>query len=281
MSPENKDQELSFEQGSRNRLPVLVAYAVMIVATTGYFIGVTAPMTSSEPVETATQNSVHSQAKDASPDDAIVLPATTYRGMTTARKSPNHDWTTSLASLKQTPYDPFANIVLNQNDKIASLSRREQRRAFNGAPPTVPHPIDQYTSRGCMACHGEGLRSESIRASKMPHPFYVSCTQCHVEQKAKFSTATLVVENSFDGLPAPTAGTRAFATAPPVVPHSTSMREDCLSCHGRTAEPGMESTHPWRTNCQQCHAPKAKLNHVPFAATSKFLSGPVIGESDE
>jgi len=111
MSPENKDQELSFEQGSRNRLPVLVAYAVMIVATTGYFIGVTAPMTSSEPVETATQNSVHSQAKDASPDDAIVLPATTYRGMTTARKSPNHDWTTSLASLKQTPYDPFANIT--------------------------------------------------------------------------------------------------------------------------------------------------------------------------
>lgn len=118
MSPENKDQELSFEQGSRNRLPVLVAYAVMIVATTGYFIGVTAPMISSEPVQPATQNSVHSQAENAPPDDAIVLPATTYRGMTTARKSPNHDWTTSLASLKQTTYDPFANIVLNQNDKL-------------------------------------------------------------------------------------------------------------------------------------------------------------------
>jgi len=281
MSPENKDQGLSFEHGNRNRLPVLVAYAVMIIATTGYFIGVTAPMTSSEHLDPMPRTLIPNQSNGVSNDNTIVIPATTYHAMTTARKSPNHGWTTRLASLKQIPYDPFAKFELNQNDKLESLAQREERRAFNGAPPTIPHTIDQYTSRGCMACHGEGLRSKSIRASKMPHPFYANCTQCHIEQEATFSTATLVVENSFIGLQAPTAGSRAFATAPPVIPHSTWMREDCLSCHGRTAAPGMKSTHPWRTNCQQCHAPKAELNRVPFAATSKFLPAPVIGTTDE
>jgi len=47
-------------------------------------------------------------------------------------------------------------------------------RAFEGAPPTVPH---SFVMRGaCLSCHGEfgyeGLRTD--------HPARANCTQCHV-----------------------------------------------------------------------------------------------------
>ncbi|HMO36955.1 MAG TPA: hypothetical protein PKA06_13015, partial [Gemmatales bacterium] len=37
------------------------------------------------------------------------------------------------------------------------------------------------TSWNCMACHGEGLKVQDRVATKMSHPFYTNCTQCHVE----------------------------------------------------------------------------------------------------
>jgi nitrate reductase (cytochrome), electron transfer subunit len=55
-------------------------------------------------------------------------------------------------------------------------------------------------------------------------------------------------------------GERAGPGAPPTVPHATTMRERCSSCHGVAGALGMRSTHPWRESCTQCHAPSAVLD---------------------
>ena len=85
--------------------------------------------------------------------------------------------------------------------------------------------------------------------------------------------------NGFDGVAAPTEGARAWLGAPPVVPHTTWMRNDCLACHGPNGWPGMETTHPWRQNCLQCHAPSSALDLNPSTLTAvEFLPPPDVVE---
>jgi cytochrome c-type protein NapB len=214
-------------------------------------------------------------------ESTAVIPATTYAEMRASRTGLNREWTTRLATIKQEPYDLHAKIQLDESDKLLALERRDELRAFNGAPPTIPHPIDQMTSRGCVACHSEGLKTESLRAAKMPHPFFASCTQCHVEQNSRYVEAAIFRENSFAGLKAPKSGSRAFDIAPPVVPHTTWLRDDCLSCHGRTARHGLRTTHPWRHNCLQCHGVSSQLEQAGTASTPQFLPPPTLKEPDE
>ena len=70
--------------------------------------------------------------------------------------------------------------------------------------------------------------------------------------------------NTFVGWQRSGPGTRALAGSPPTIPHTTWLREDCESCHGLIARPGLRTTHPWLTNCVQCHAMSAELDRVPF-----------------
>jgi cytochrome c-type protein NapB len=261
------------------RHATLITIALVGIATTGYFIGLQAPMTagSNQPSPAAT-----ALRSGADPETATdVIPATHYAEMAHAAKHPHQPRSTNLATLQQTRFDPAAKIEVSEAEKLLSLVARESRRAFNGAPPTVPHAIDQLNSASCMACHGNGLRSKSLRAGKMPHPYYSSCTQCHVEQQAKFAPASATFENSFAGVVAPTHGKRAYRGAPPVIPHSTWMRNDCLSCHGHTAAPGMATTHPWRTSCLQCHGESAALNQTKLGSIPQFLLPPVPSDRHE
>ena len=42
--------------------------------------------------------------------------------------------------------------------------------------------------------------------------------------------------------------------APPVMPHSAFMRENCLACHsGPAAREEIRTPHPERPRCGQCH----------------------------
>jgi cytochrome c-type protein NapB len=97
----------------------------------------------------------------------------------------------------------------------------------------------------------------------MSHPRRDSCLQCHVV--AADPRPLLGAEpppppaTAFAGLP-PRRGDRAWAGAPPAIPHATWMRERCTSCHGPLGALGMRSTHPWRASCEQCHAPSAALD---------------------
>ncbi len=246
----------------------LVCFAVISITVVGYYVGLQAPMNPADRVANLQPNKQLNPGGD-------ILAATHYRdiGEFVGRpKSP----LTKLSELKQLNYDPTAEFTITPEEKSFALAIREDNRAFNGAPPTVPHPIEQMSSETCAVCHQNGAKTATLRISKMSHGFLANCTQCHVEQNPVHMTASQFRENSFVGLAAPTGGPTAYTGAPPQIPHSTWMRIDCLSCHGFTGNQGIRTTHPWRQNCQQCHSPSAELEQVQLDFKPQFLSPPKI-----
>jgi cytochrome c-type protein NapB len=139
---------------------------------------------------------------------------------------------------------------------------RAARRAYDGAPPVIPH---QPLSGACTDCHtsagrnlpGLGmapanphLHTEGLSASSR-------CQQCHVFRKSD----DLFVETTFRGLAQwPRRGERLYAHAPPVIGHHVFLREDCNACHsGQAARREIVCSHPERARCLQCHAPNTGL----------------------
>lgn len=167
-------------------------------------------------------------------------------------------------------------LVPNATDEERSLEleRRAALRAYEGAPPRIPHPIEQRGRPECAACHEEGMRVSGHVAPAMPHDTFVSCVQCHVVDEAPMPGAEAAlasgppVGTTFAGRSASARGPRAWAGAPPAMPHSTRMRERCSSCHG-TLSTGIGSPHLGRLSCPQCHAPNAELEGVPFARSER------------
>lgn len=157
--------------------------------------------------------------------------------------------------------DVFAAVVQTVADREAALARRATRRAFEGAPPMIPHAIDQVAISACLSCHEHGTKVANLVAPAMSHPVYGSCVQCHVATRDPLSDAATSPPpvSTFVGVAART-GERAWPGAPPTIPHSTWMRDRCESCHGVFGSLGMRSTHPWRQSCTQCHAPSAALD---------------------
>jgi len=249
----------------------LIAFVVVSVAVAGYFTGLQAPMKASSLSSPLT--AANRQTRSTTTPEAGVVLATDYKDMadvTLARRQHAR-----LASLKSTT-DPLAEIRIDPEEKLMALHQREQNRAFNGAPPTIPHPIDQRSDASCAACHKEGAMTKTLRIPRMSHEFLTHCMQCHVENNPRHMPGTAFRENEFTGLEAPTAGPRAFPGAPPQIPHSTWMRSDCMSCHGYEGRHGIRTTHPLRSNCQQCHAPSATMDQTLLTGEPQFLPGPEI-----
>ena len=215
-------------------------------------------------------------------NDANEMAAVSYSEMRRSETGPTSRWKPKLSDIPQPEFDLFAEVKPDPQDKQQSTLIRASRRAFNGAPPIIPHAIERTDDAACYACHGKGLRIGDRVANPMSHGFLANCTQCHAPPPPKpFATVDQTVANSFVGLPAPLQGERAFAGAPPTIPHSTWMRGSCLSCHGRgSGWVGLESTHPWRINCQQCHAPSAELDQAPSSDPIGLLPGPTV-QNDE
>ncbi len=254
----------------------LICFVVVVIAVTGYFVGLQSPMNPAaqgEDRDSKTENHILKTDDETLKPD--VLLATHYSEMSDATKQRNASFRTSLAELNR-DFDPHAEVLITPEQKAFALALRDQNRAFNGAPPTIPHAIEQMSAQSCLACHGEGFKSESLRISKMSHQFLANCTQCHVENSPSHMSATLLRENTFLGLPAPSGGPRAYEGAPPMIPHSTWMRVNCTSCHGFASSQGIRTTHPWRKNCQQCHAPSSELDQVLLSPEPKFLSPPKV-----
>lgn len=134
---------------------------------------------------------------------------------------------------------------------------RAARRAYDGAPPVVPH---RNFGVECVSCHNaRGMEVDGVGfAPPSPHEetqgmsAMSHCRQCHVEVRA----AGLFRENGFQGIAQDMRhGERMYAGAPPVLPHPVFMRENCLACHtGPAAREGIRTDHPERVNCRQCHA---------------------------
>jgi cytochrome c-type protein NapB len=264
-------------QSSSARSTAVFLSGVIGVAMVGYLVGINdgAPREDAEPLALRT----HRISESASGTSAV-LPATRYSEMRRAETGPTSHWKPTLDQIPQPAYDLFAEIKPSQEEKLKSTRTRASRRAFNGAPPIIPHAVERTSDAACYACHGQGMRIEDRVANRMSHGFLANCLQCHAPPPpTPFANVDAAVDNTFVGLPAPMQGERAFPGAPPTIPHSTWMRDQCLACHGNKAGwSGLESTHPWRTSCQQCHAPSAKLNQAVTADPVGFLPPPNLDE---
>lgn len=133
---------------------------------------------------------------------------------------------------------------------------RAARRAYDGAPPVIPHaPL----GGACVTCHTNTAREVPGIGTAPPNPHLqtlglsetVNCRQCHVFQ----NSTNEYVASTFVGLPQDLRrGSRLYPSAPPTIPHRLFMREDCASCHtGGAVRPEIRCSHPERLNCVQCH----------------------------
>lgn len=214
-----------------------------------------------------------------------------YSRLGEAGLKPNAAWRNSLASLRPGQGGGMSNAVLatsvpgrrdssgglsgatqdasgswstrrpaSDEERRKAVQRRASRRAFDGAPPVVPHPVDATSSANCRVCHAEGLRVRDVVAPRMSHPEMGNCTQCHVPSDGGVPNAAPewalgLAGNEFVGRASVGRGSRAWPGAPPTIPHATWMREQCSSCHGATGLPGLQTSHPERVLCTQCHVP--------------------------
>lgn len=191
--------------------------------------------------------------------------AVNYTELPTSHLQPNSTWEQRLEQLRYERPGIFEPVVRTEPMKLAALADRAWNRAFDGAPPTISHTIESRSTASCLACHGEGLKVGEQLATKMSHATLSNCTQCHVEQVPGGGLFLAEeVKNSFVGIFRSGPGERASPGAPPTIPHHTWMRETCTSCHGTLTRPGTRTTHPWLTNCTQCHVPSAALDQVSF-----------------
>lgn len=141
----------------------------------------------------------------------------------------------------------------------SSSLARAGRRAYDGAPPVIPH---QPLGGACTTCHTSTGRAVPGVGTAPPNPHLhtpglgesSNCRQCHVFQR----TTDTLVASDFQPFPQdPRKGDRLYIHAPPIVPHSVFMREDCAACHqGVAGRPEIRCTHPERLNCLQCHVPQ-------------------------
>jgi len=228
-----------------------VGAAVAIAfAATGYFAGVREPALPEPPVA----SDPHAQRAERAPS---------YRELREARRGANaHMYEGALASLAEAPFPVKPLPPGTPEQRAQAVASRKTHRAYDGAPPTIPHEIDQREVPGCLACHGEGMKLANRVAPKISHEAYQSCTQCHVVGDSPRPLAQYkdTPRNGFVGLASTGNGARAWPGAPPTMPHPTLMRTDCASCHGAKGLPGLRTSHPDRQNCQQCHGSSAQLD---------------------
>ncbi len=253
------------------RITTIFLSLVIAVAAIGYFVGIGDGV----PLPDGFHDSplVDHELKHAASGDAKLIEAVSYAEIANAEMGPTESWQLTAKTLPTQTYDLFAEIKPSEEEKLASSQTRSSRRAYNGAPPIIPHAIENTTDAACYACHSNGMKMGSLKASVMSHQFLANCTQCHAPMAPPpFQHVDASVSTTFVGLPAPKAGKRAFPGAPPTIPHSQWMRENCLACHGGgNGWAGMESTHPWRSNCTQCHAPSASLDQAIVSETIPML----------
>lgn len=135
---------------------------------------------------------------------------------------------------------------------------RAERRAFDGAPPVIPH---RPMGAACVSCHNQrGMDVAGLGfAPASPHEqtrglsATSRCAQCHVFA----GTDQAFVESGFRGFAQDLRhGERQHPLAPPVMPHPVFMRENCAACHtGPAAREEIRTPHPERERCTQCHVP--------------------------
>jgi cytochrome c-type protein NapB len=187
-----------------------------------------------------------------------VLPGRTYSQLRLRQVGSGSRVTSVPATLREgIPAFGDPSVARTEELRLAAVAARARRRAFDGAPPAVPHAVDELSSHACTSCHAKGMAIEGRIAPVMSHPAYQNCLQCHAPTFGRPAEPWEKAQTTFVGLGSAGRGERAWPGAPPAMPHQSWMRQDCTSCHGLTGLPGLRTPHPERFNCQQCHAPRA------------------------
>lgn len=266
--------ELDSNRIRAGRLWTFVTFSILCLALVGYLVGI--GRNAMLPLRGAFEKSddVAELSKVTSTDIETVpvvsiLPAVSYRNIPEQLAGPTKVRSLKVDSVALAYNDLFTEITPSEVDKNRSLQERSKRRAYNGAPPSIPHRTEGTSEQACMACHGNGANIGGLIANRLSHPFMANCLQCHAPlAPTGLESSSKLHESTFVGLAAPTSGQRAYAGAPPRIPHSTWMRQNCEACHRLgTRWTGLESTHPWRSHCLQCHATQPSLEQAVTAAT--------------
>jgi len=246
-------------EGRRRAAVIITALVVVGIAIIGFVTG-----TRMRPYEVSGELEPYVEPERHADDP--VPAARSYGELRDTPRGRGSGWTEDVLALNAALPGITDAVELTGTDKRQALLQRADRRAYTGAPPTIPHMIRQDSAPECLACHEDGLKLGERLAPKRPHDAFTSCTQCHVTAITPMPGGMALpedpraVDNSFSGLPSPTRGPRAWTIAPPQIPHRTFMKERCASCHGVGGRNAIRSSHPWRQSCTQCHAPSAELD---------------------
>lgn len=244
------------------KLAIVAGLIALTVGLSGFFMGLRQTHRAAFEVR---ENLAITAAPGETPGSSV-LDAPRYAELHTGKLHPNRDWKVHLAALSRpAPAAQYVPATLSVDDRARWRATRTQRRQYDGAPPVAPHPTDQITPASCLECHGRPTTISGIHVPQVSHPRYLNCIQCHVSSVGPASwwkTADTAPSdgNSFAGKPQSGQGTRAYVGAPPTVPHTTWMRDDCMSCHGPGGTAALRTSHPDRRSCVQCHALDAALD---------------------
>lgn len=243
-----------------------LAFAILLgVAVTGFVVGVRAGPGSAR--VSGVPEDLHIPRELVAKAHGITT-AQRYNEIGSTARGVNAKWHSDIAAVvpKQDKRLPLKRKA-TKDEVLDALTSRTELRAFDGAPPVVPHPTQQRGALACLACHGKGVvlgNGEDKRVARvMSHRYLTNCVQCHVEQlSARWGPSNWPPEgnNTFEGMASPTHGPRAYADAPPQMPHSSNMRSDCASCHGPLGPKGLQTSHYQRQNCVQCHTSSAEAD---------------------
>ena len=250
----------SYVRQHRKTLAV-VFLIVCMLAVSGFFMGMrqTEHQTIRNQTPTTDQPTLSA---------AEIPTAPKYREIPNTEWHANRDWKFTLADLPRAVAPPAGLSPASPTENAAAIDRRKSLRAYDGAPPVIPHAIDTLKSSACTSCHGENtnLVIGGKRPAEISHPWITNCTSCHVpadgmRELTEPQAQRLVVENAFVGKSSAGHGPRAYGTAPPTMPHAVWMRQNCMACHGPGREQAIRTSHPERRNCLQCHAPNAAFDN--------------------
>lgn len=257
---DSHDVENYFRQ--HRKMLAVIFLMIGMLSVSGFFMG----MLQTEKQET--RRFGHAQKASAAGSHPEELPkAPRYGEIAVTEWLANRNWKFTLNDLPRAAAQEKLPVA-TEAERRAAVERRASLRAYDGAPPVIPHGIDTLGSASCLSCHGEGgnLVIGGTRPAEISHPWVTNCTSCHVpedglRQITEPAAERLTIENAFLGKRSAGPGPRAYGTAPPTTPHPVWMRQNCMACHGAGREQAIRTSHPERQNCLQCHAPDSVFDN--------------------